>query len=152
MFNLNNMVNFTNRLYDMRKKKLIAQMRQDADARWNEQGKRFAAFKPKQENLKPSEWVIGLFILHQIIKWLTFRWIFKKKSKPPREEDPGEVHSLQQVSGFPDVADVDLSKKEDPPKITKMQIKERATAQGPFSKLSKVFRRGALSSTLEHGV
>ena len=146
------MVNFTNRLYDMRKKKLIAQMRQDADTRWNEQGKRFATFKPKQENFKPSEWVIGLFILHQIIKWLTFRWVFKKKPKPPTDEDPGETYSPQQLSGFPDTADFDLSKNEDPPKITKMQIKDRATTQGPLSKLSKVFRRGALSSTPAHGV
>jgi hypothetical protein len=152
VFNLNNVVNFCNRIYDKRKKKLIAQMKQDPDNRWSEQGQRFATFKPKQENFKPSEWVIGLFIIHKITKWFTFRGLFRRKPKPLMKEEQGETDSGHEWSGFPDPVDPDLPKNGDPPKIRKMQIKEKAGAKGPLSRLSKVFRRDALSSTLEHHV
>jgi hypothetical protein len=152
VLNLNNVVNFCSRMYDKRKKELIAQMKNDPDNRWNEQGRRFATFKPKQENFKPSEWVIGLFILHKITDWVAFRGLFKRKSKPLIKEEEGETDSVQEWPGSLDLADPDLTKNGDPPKIRKMQIKEKAETKGPLSRLSKVFRRDALSSTLEHHV
>jgi hypothetical protein len=146
------MVNFCSRFYDKHKKKLITQMKHDPDDRWNEQGKRFVTFKPKQESFKPSEWVIGLFILHKMTTWFTFKGLFRRTPKPPIKEDHEETESVQEWSGIPDPVDHELRKNGDLPKIGKMQIKGKVAAKGPLSRLSKGFRRDALSSTLEHHV
>lgn len=146
------MVNFCSRFYDKHKKKLIAQMKRDPDDRWNEQGKRFATFKPKQESFKPSEWVIGLFILHKMTRLFTFKGLFRRTPKPPIKEDHEETDSVHVWSGIPDLVDHNLRKNGDLPKIRKMQIKEKVVSKGPLSRLSKVFRRDALSSNSEHQI
>ena len=146
------MVNFCSRFYDKHKKKLIAQMKRDPDDRWHEQGKRFATFKPKQEKFKPSEWVIGLFILHKMVKWFVFKGRFNRTLKPPIKEDIRETSSAQEWSGISDPVDLDFNKTGEVPKIRKMQIKKKAVTKGPLSRLSMVFRRDALSPTLEHHV
>lgn len=145
------MVNFCSRVYDKRKKILIAQMKLDTDNRWNEQGKRFATFTPKQESFKPSEWVIGLFVLHKMAKRFSLRG-FLKREKPAAKEEHGESDGLEQWPGFPDPLNADLSKIPDPPKIKKMQIKDKAAAKRPFSGWSKMLRRDALSPTLDQHV
>jgi hypothetical protein len=77
VFNINNMVRICGRFYDQRKKIIIKLMKEDEDSAWIEQGKRFEALKPKQEKLRPSEWVIALFVLHRITHGLRVRFWLK---------------------------------------------------------------------------
>lgn len=73
VFNLNNFVGLCARFYDRRKRGIIKLMKEDEDMAWSEQGKRFEGARPKQERLKPSEWMILLFVLHRIAKGMHFR-------------------------------------------------------------------------------
>jgi len=146
VFNLNNMVNFCNRVYDERKDKMIEQMKQDVDMRWKQQGDRFATFKPKQETLKPSDWVLGLFVLHRLTQWLRFRGVLRSRPEPVLSGEHAEVESVQEWRGFPGQEANERQESGDPPKIAKMQIKDKAEIKRPLGRLNKMFRRDALAS------
>ena len=143
------MVNLSSRFYDKRKKNLVTQMKLDSDDRWREQGKRFEFFKPKQEIFKPSEWVLGLFILHKLIKLMSFRLLFTRnenKAVTEESEDDNFVEQGPEASHDTGKDSLDIG---DPRKIKKMQIKETVPVKSSFSRWSRILRRDALSPTLE---
>lgn len=63
MFNINNLVQGWNRVYDIKKKRIIHAMKKDLEKTWKLRGQRFEVFRPKHENPKPSEWYIPLYAL-----------------------------------------------------------------------------------------
>ena len=65
VFNLNNVVELCSRVYRKRKLLLIELMQKDLDKKWKETGQKFTSFQPKQEKRKPSEWMLGFFVLHK---------------------------------------------------------------------------------------
>ena len=63
MFNINRLVDIVGRCYDHRKRKVVQAMKSDSDKTWKQRGLRFDVFRPKHENLVPSEWYITLYAM-----------------------------------------------------------------------------------------
>ena len=59
--------------YQAKKGKLIEAMKSDYSDTWQQRGKRFEVFRPKHENLQPSEWYIPLYALLHPLVVLGFR-------------------------------------------------------------------------------
>jgi len=143
VFNLNNMVNFVGRIYGRHKKQLISLMIDDKDSGWKELGRRFATFQPKQEKIKPTEWMIVLFILHRLRRAINRPWHLKRKAKPAtvEVEHHAGVHIAPDVSfqyGFDgSTNNTDAVKPPDSADLTEEVVK------GGF--VNRVIRRGALS-------
>lgn len=41
-------------------------MKASADQNWRSRGERFVIFQPKSGHIKPSEWMVGLFLIHKL--------------------------------------------------------------------------------------
>jgi hypothetical protein len=135
VFNLNNVVGCCERLYTKRKRHLIEEMRRDPDKSWSEQGKRFVTFHPKQENVKPSEWTIILFVLHNTFRWFHIRREFTKPKSKKSERQNEAVINRQNPSFSVEFTSVSAT----------TVPKERSSMRSSFGRLGEVFRRGALS-------
>jgi hypothetical protein len=66
VFHLNTLVHQTSSAYTPVRDKIISRMKNDSDEHWASKGKQFAAFQPKHERLRPSEWWILLFWLQSL--------------------------------------------------------------------------------------
>jgi hypothetical protein len=82
--------------YKQYKRRLVSQMKEDANAKWNEQGKLFETFRPRAERVEPSDWMIGFFVLHKCVRATGIGSLFRKKNWRRRErgERKSEEHEL----------------------------------------------------------
>jgi hypothetical protein len=62
---------------------IISRMKIDSNEHWANKGKQFAAFQPKHERLRPSEWWILLFCVQVLYKSL-FRFTRRKPTPLPK--------------------------------------------------------------------
>ena len=63
MFNINSLAEGFSHVYDIKKKRVVRAMKNDRTDSWKLRGQRFEVFRPKHENLEPSEWYIPLYAL-----------------------------------------------------------------------------------------
>lgn len=145
VFNLNNIVEFCGQVYSKRKLMLVEKMQKDPDKRWKEEGQKFTVFQPKQENRKPSEWMLALFVLHSVFGRfrVTKRFWGKKKQEKEQSNKKGSI------AYWPDLPlPEDLAQSKDPAKeqsIGTAEVRKKSSIRDRFTRLSMVFRRGAFS-------
>ena len=82
VFNLGNIVQCISSLYNPVREGLIFQMKQDNKDSWASKAKYFAAFRPRREGQKLSEWWILLFWLYCVIQSL--RSLLPSRGRPSR--------------------------------------------------------------------
>ena len=124
-------------------------MTRDEDSNWSEAGKRFATFQPKHEKMKPSDWMLGLFVLREIFRGLGF----KRTERKGKEGVEGR--SVSMGSNWPNLsfsAGFDTQSQEKGPAATEASAKEKAFPKSGLASFSKVFRRGALSKGISTDV
>jgi hypothetical protein len=157
VFNIDNLVGFSSRIYSRHKLKLVEQMKNHPDKRWSEHGKRFGIFRPKQERIKPTEWMIALFILHKMFP--KFRW--RRSRTKSRHQERGQhdrktTHDVQPYAEMPDLAflgeTVPSTTADQNSAIGTSEPRKESSIRQGFARLSMVFRRGALSSGTSVGV
>jgi hypothetical protein len=142
VFNLNNFVRISGATYKKYKRRLVSQMKEEEDIRWSEQGKRFEKFRPRAERIEPSDWIIGLFILHKCVRATGIGNLLnrKKLKKRAHQETRSEEHELDfSILNGPRTAAAGIS--------TEQRVStspEHYTFLKSFSKLSFNFRRGAI--------
>jgi hypothetical protein len=145
VFNLNNVVEFCGQVYSKRKLKIIEQMNKDLDSRWKEQGQRFTIFQPKHERHKPSEWMLGLFLLHRIFGGfhLTRPFSRNEEQKTVQSDKKG---SIPYWPNLPFPGQAAPSKKPTETQTTQTaEVRKKSSVRERFARLSMVFRRGAFS-------
>jgi hypothetical protein len=150
VFNLNNLVRISGRTYKKYKRRLVSQMKEDEDIRWSEQGKRFETFRPRAERVEPSDWMIGFFILHKLVKASGIGYLFNRKTlrKTERRERRSEEHELDfSILNGPRTAVTGNSTGH-----REATLPEHYTFFRGFSKLSFSFRRGAIAPGSTAGV
>jgi len=151
VFNIDNLVGFSSRVYSRHKLKLVEQMKNHPDKRWSEHGKRFGIFRPKQERIKPTEWMIALFILHKMFPKFSWRRSRTKSRHQERgQHDRKTTHDVQSYAEMPDLAflgeTVPSTKADQSSAISTSEPRKESSIRQGFARLSMVFRRGALSS------
>jgi len=128
-------------------------MNGDPNHSWKEQGKRFAIFQPKREKIKPSGWILGLFLMHKLLRALDVRKIFMAKRNLVRDTDEKGKQNTDEWPGFPLPTAIDSpTKLGQAPKLGKSKVIETSTLRDSFTRLSRIFRRGAFSPGLSTDV
>jgi len=123
-------------------------MENDLDKNWKKQAKRFRIFKPKKENIKPSEWMIVLFMIHKIFGGLRKKRIFRPTAEKSQER--GSIGNMTaNVTNWPDLPlpweAVQQNKTEQNSTAKAAETTKKSSIRGGFARISMVFRRGALS-------
>lgn len=67
--------------------------------------------------------------MHKIGKWFSFKGLFIRKEKKVKKEERKVEDSVEQWPGFPNETGEEALNIGDPPKISKMQIKEKAAGK-----------------------
>lgn len=116
VFNLNNIVRIYGTTYKQYKRRLVSQMKEDADTKWNEQGKLFETFRPRAERVEPSDWMIGFFVLHKLLRATGIGKLFKKsgwRRKERRETKSEEIEMDLSILNGPRTAEQSVSNSSD---------------------------------------
>lgn len=68
VFNLNSIVRLCRFAYTTQRSRLLSEMKKDSSIFWNARGARFEtfSFKPQRETIKPSEWLVSLYLMKKI--------------------------------------------------------------------------------------
>ncbi|PMD52652.1 uncharacterized protein K444DRAFT_187304 [Hyaloscypha bicolor E] len=145
VFNLNNVVELCSRVYRKRKLLLIELMQKDLDKKWKETGQKFTSFQPKQEKRKPSEWMLGLFVLHKAFG----RFQFIKRLSEEEKQEKIRSNKEGSMPYWPDLPlPEELAQSTDLAKVQSAgagEVRKKPSIRDRFARLSMVFRRGAVS-------
>jgi len=109
VFNMNSLIHTLYRLYEAKKKNVVRSMHLDSDKTWQKCGQKFEAFRPKHENLQPSEWYVLLYAILRPTVILGFR----REDKASRLE--ADIQSGSSSTGFFGIANR-LSRRRQKPK------------------------------------
>ncbi|KAE9364562.1 hypothetical protein N431DRAFT_108587 [Stipitochalara longipes BDJ] len=149
VFNLNNLVGFCGRIYCSYKTKLIQQMKNEPGSGWKEKGRQFSIFRPRSEIRKPSEWIIGLFILRKLFRTFSIsprRMIHRK----PQKEQTEVNTSIESVLDGPDLPflqeGVPSTSIEEARNVNTTKTSTRLPLGERLTRLRKAFRRGPSSA------
>ena len=86
MFNINHLVNLSSRLYNIKKRRVVQEMKHDDEAVWRQLGNKFETFRPKHENPAPSEWYIPVYAMLNPLVMLGLRRNGKVQTKEGQTE------------------------------------------------------------------
>jgi hypothetical protein len=154
VFNLNNMVNICKSIYTRQKSRIVEQMKSETSKDWNQQAKRFEAFRPKLENVKPSEWKIVHFIIYKTFGELKKKVHFRSSTTRGRPKSSGwnTTTTVADLPALPFPCEATpINTTVEQVTITEETPKKSSIAGG-LGRLSIIFRRGALSKTHATGV
>ena len=70
VLNINTIVRTTSSVYERQKRPVITAMKGDQAERWKTRAKRFEVFRPKHKRVRPSEWLVLLYLLRK--PWVIF--------------------------------------------------------------------------------
>jgi hypothetical protein len=153
VFNLNNIVNFCGRVYCSYKMKIIEQMKHDPNGEWKEKGRQFSIFRPKNDNKKPSEWMVGLFALRKLVGALRvdLRRMLQRKSGQQQAE-VNAATTREDILDGPDLPFLQEGVQAINPGVAQSvdatELGTRTLLGKPLAKLRRAFRRGnALQGT-----
>jgi hypothetical protein len=149
VFNLGAFASFFSRTYSIHKARFIEQMKNSSSPAWRSRGERFVIFQPRHENIKPSEWMIALFMLHKISR--VFRSRERSRQDGTESEGGAREHRAaptQDVTSWQDIElPVQLSEEKMRSSIGMKETRKESSIRDGFARLGRAFtsRRGALS-------
>ena len=72
VLNINTLVRTTSSVYESHKRPVISAMKGDKAEHWNIRAKRFEVFRPRYKRVRPSEWLVLLYLVWK--PWVIFGW------------------------------------------------------------------------------
>jgi hypothetical protein len=104
VFHLNSLTYQTSVTYTPIRNKIINEMKHSVEEHWASKGSQFAAFRPKQERKKPSEWWITIFWIRQLYL-TTYRFLL---CRPAQEHSAtNTIPHITVIDDHPKAADVE---------------------------------------------